>query len=236
MVGFWDPQILNFRIFFDVFSMSFFKRVSGGEKIDQKCEKGSVGPNFGRGLRWSPGSWGKERIGERTLQVEMRERMSRLASCDWTEPVARQSSTPLAHLRWPADLSPGAWGPPESSSKIPPPALFLAFCSIFGPSETRFKNDFGKTSKKVRKSRILASQNRSKNFPKRLRNRCPNKHMIFQTFLLENTIVAKASTSIPHCFFQYFLLVGHFSFNRFWHAFSVRKTTRKPCQNDIRTL
>ena len=98
--GVWEAKILNFRTFFDVFSMSFFKRASEGEKIDQKYEKTKLFRFLASGLRWSPGRWGKERIGEKTLLVELRERMSRLASCDWTEPISLAFSTPLAHLRW----------------------------------------------------------------------------------------------------------------------------------------
>ena len=75
--GFWEVKIVDFRIFFDVFSMSFFKRGSEGEKIDQKCEKTKLFRFLASGLRWSPGSWGKERIGERTLQIELRERTAR---------------------------------------------------------------------------------------------------------------------------------------------------------------
>ena len=57
---------------------------------------------------------------------------------------------------------------------------------IFSPSEARLKNDNEKTSKKTRKSRILASQNPSKIRPKCLQNRCPTKlaffHRIFAYF------------------------------------------------------
>ena len=75
--GVWEAKILDFRTFFDVFSISFFKRGSEGEKIDQKCEKTKLFRFLASGLRWSPGSWGKERIGERTLQIELRERTAR---------------------------------------------------------------------------------------------------------------------------------------------------------------
>ena len=75
--GFWEAKILDFRTFFDVFSISFFKRGSEGEKIDQKCEKTKLFRFLASGLRWSPASWGKERIGERTLQTELRERTAR---------------------------------------------------------------------------------------------------------------------------------------------------------------
>ena len=37
-----ESKILDFCIFFDVFSMSFFKRASEGEKIEKKCEKNKV--------------------------------------------------------------------------------------------------------------------------------------------------------------------------------------------------
>ena len=37
-------------------------------------------------------------------------------------------------------------------------------------------------------------------------------------------------------FFQYFLLVGHFSSNRFWHGFWVQKTFQKPVQNHLRAV
>ena len=88
----------------------------------------------------------------------------------------------------------------------------------------------------MRKSRILASQNPPKIHPKRIRNRCPNKHAILTQFLLEKTFVAKVPTSISYWFLQYFWLVGHFFSNRFWHAFSVPKTSLKPLQNKARTL
>ena len=49
--------------------------------------------------------------------------------------------------------------------------------SIFCPSETRFKNDFEKTPKKVRKSMILASQTPPKTYPKSSQKRVPKKHV-----------------------------------------------------------
>ena len=44
--------------------MSFFKRGSEDEKIGQKCEKTKLFRFLASGLRWSPGSWGKERKGK----------------------------------------------------------------------------------------------------------------------------------------------------------------------------
>ena len=56
----WEAKILDFRTFFDVFSMSFFKRASEGEKIEQKSMKNRMffgtsilsgfWEGFGRGL------------------------------------------------------------------------------------------------------------------------------------------------------------------------------------------
>ena len=37
--GFWEAKILDFRIFFDVFSKSFLKRVPEGEKIEPRSRK-----------------------------------------------------------------------------------------------------------------------------------------------------------------------------------------------------
>ena len=93
--------------------------------------------------------------------------------------------------------------------------------SIFCSSETLFENDIEKTSKKARKSRILASQTPPKTLPKWLQNRCSKKHAIFHGFGLKIFSVAKMPTSISYWFFQYFLLVGHFSLHRFFHVFSV---------------
>ena len=58
--------------------------------------------------------------------------------------------------------------------------------SIFCPSETRFKNDFEKTSKKMRKSMIWTSQNLPQTLPKRLQNRRSPKTAIFRCFLTTN--------------------------------------------------
>ena len=51
--GLWKAKILDFRIFFNVFSMSFFECDSGGEKIDKKCEKTKLFRFLASGLRWS---------------------------------------------------------------------------------------------------------------------------------------------------------------------------------------
>ena len=136
----------------------------------------------------------------------------------------------------PLYLSPGPRTFRRVGAKMTALSSLLVIFSIFWPSKKSFKICFEKITKKMRKSRFLASQNLPKILPKRLRNRCPKKHAIFHRFFLEKAFVARAPTSISYWFFQYFLLVGHFSSNRFWHAFWLRKTYQKPFQNDVRTL
>ena len=53
--------------------------------------------------------------------------------------------------------------------------FFSHFFSIFSPFQPRLKNDIEKTSKKLRKSRLLVSKNLSKTLPKTLPNRCSKK-------------------------------------------------------------
>ena len=60
--------------------MSFFKRGSEDEKIEKKCEKTKLFRFLASGLRWSPPLLGKGKDRAKTLLIEMRERMSRLAS------------------------------------------------------------------------------------------------------------------------------------------------------------
>mgnify|MGYP001206107243 CR=1 FL=1 len=91
-------------------------------------------------------------------------------------------------------------------------------------------------TKKVRKSRFSATQNPPKILPKRLRNRCSNKHAIFHRFLLQRASVAKAPTSILYWFLQYKMALGRFSSSCFLHGFGVQKTYQKPLKNDVRTL
>ena len=86
----------------------------------------------------------------------------------------------------------GSWSPlfvsPQEGGDHRNPSLNLRLLrlvgplgSIFCPSQACFKNDFEKTSKKVWKSRILASENPSKIYPKCLPNRCSKKHPIFES-------------------------------------------------------
>ena len=57
--GFWEPEILDFRIFFDVFSKQILKRVSEEKKIDQN------GPKDADDGFWGRGSGGPRAPGER---------------------------------------------------------------------------------------------------------------------------------------------------------------------------
>ena len=76
--GVWDPKIVAFRIFFDVFSMSKSKCVLKREKIAQKIEKSKLFHFLAPGLRCrgGPGEREKER-GVRILAEEFRRRISR---------------------------------------------------------------------------------------------------------------------------------------------------------------
>ena len=154
----------------------------------------------------------------------------RVLSCSASKAQAQISGLP------PLYLSPGLRTFRRADPKSPADLRRTTFFSIFSPSKTSSKVCFEKITKKVRKIRFLASQNPPKILLKCLRKRCPNKHAIFQRFLPEKASVARAPTSISYWFFQYFLLVGHFSSNRFSNAFWVQKTYQKPVQNDVRTL
>ena len=111
--------------------------------------------------------------------------------------------------------------------------------SIFVPSKMPSKFCFEKTSKKMRKSRILASQTPPKTLPKSYQNRGSKKHAIFHRFLLDVFLffnlrflenrgfpIGKSLIlrfSLKSCFYK---------FNAFW----VQKTYQKPFQNEVRTL
>ena len=114
--------------------------------------------------------------------------------------------------------------------------LFSHFFSIFSPSKARLKNDIEKTSKKMRKSRILASQTPPQTLPKSFQNRGSKKHAIFHRFLLEKPSAAKVPTSIPYWFLPIKMALGRFSSNRCLQAFSIQKAYQKPLQNQVRTL
>ena len=111
--------------------------------------------------------------------------------------------------------------------------------SIFGSSRARFKNDFEKTSKKVQKSRILASQTPPKTLPKSYQNRGPKKHAIFER-IFDNIFQNSKPRNLENINFPW----GKPLFLRFslktcfcnFHAFSVQKTYQKPFQNEVRTM
>ena len=56
---FGEAKILDFRTFFDVLSMSFFKRASEGGKIGHKFEKTKVFRFLAAGRRCTWTSWGE---------------------------------------------------------------------------------------------------------------------------------------------------------------------------------
>ena len=131
-------------------------------------------------------------------------------------------------------LSPGPRTFRRAGPKSPADLRLTVFFSIFWPSKTSSKISFEKMTKKVRKSRVSASQNPPKILPKRLRNRCSNKHAIFHRFLLQRASVAKAPTSILYWFLQYKMALGRFSSCCFLHGFGIQKTIQKRIKNHAR--
>ncbi len=94
----------------------------------------------------------------------------------------------LLHLKASAPslfLSLGAWGPPDRRPRFASSTFFGPLVLIFCSSETLFKIYMEKITQRMRKSRILASQNLPKTFPKSLPNGTSKKHAIFHGFLLE---------------------------------------------------
>ena len=71
----------------------------------------------------------------------------------------------------------------ENRRKIAGKKKLKLFFSIFCPSNLHSKICIEKITKKMRKSRILASQNPSKTLPKSSQNPCSKRHTFFQTFV-----------------------------------------------------
>ena len=111
--------------------------------------------------------------------------------------------------------------------------------SIFSPSEPRLKNDIEKTSKKVRKSRILASQTPPKTLPKSFQNRGSKKHAIFHRFLLDVFLFFNLRFLENRGFTIGKSLILKFSLKSCYRKFNVflfQKTYQKPFENEVRTL
>ena len=72
----------------------------------------------------------------------------------------------------------------RAASKICRARPWIGFFRDFLLSKKRSKFYIEKTSKKLRKSSILVSQNPPKSLPKSFQNRCPEKHSIFHRFWL----------------------------------------------------
>ena len=84
----------------------------------------------------------------------------------------------------PLYLSPGLRSFRRPGPKIRQLPTWTLFFWIFGLSKTSSKICFQKSSKKMRKSKFLASQNPPKTYPKCLQNRSSKKHRFFQGILL----------------------------------------------------
>ena len=109
----WEAKILDFRIFFDVFSLSFSERGSESEKIEKKCQQDAEVTFLGLDYGGPPPCWGEKKRGGN-------ESMS--ASCDWPNVLALGVESALdydparpAHLRWAADCN-----PPGGTTAAPP--------------------------------------------------------------------------------------------------------------------
>ncbi len=106
------------------------------------------------------------------------------------------------------------------------PKIFLFFACVF-------------SRKKMRKSRILTSQNHPQTLPKRLQNRCSKKHRFFRGFLLQFLHICYLGNleniNFPQgkpLFLRFSLKTCFCNFQRF----SAQKTYQKPFQNEVRTM
>ena len=81
----------------------------------------------------------------------------------------------------------------KAAPKLGPKTFLATFFSIFCPSNLHSKICIEKITKKMRKSRILASQNPSKTLPKSFQNRCSKRHTFFQSFLTIFFLIFKTS-------------------------------------------
>ena len=130
----------------------------------------------------------------------------------------------------PLYLSPGLRTFRVPGSKSPADLRQTLFFSIFWPSKTSSKIRFEKNAKKMRKSRILASQNPPKILQKRLRKRRPKKHAIFRRFRLDFRCMLQEPTSKKRAPTQCFVSFSHNSVD----TENLSKTTYQPSQNRYR--
>ena len=131
--------------------------------------------------------------------------------------------------------------PRPAQTAGPPPKLgkkwFLGyFFSIFYPSKLQCKFCIEKIPPKMRKSRILVSQNPPQTLPKSLQNRTPKKHAIlidlgvdFSSFFDSPTLKFYAHTQ---CFVRIFNFSPLPIAPRFW----LRKTSQKHLRNHPETM
>ena len=61
--GVWEAKTLDFRTFFDVFSMQNLDCNLEGQKIEKKSHQVPFFRFLAQGRRWSPGSWGEKKRG-----------------------------------------------------------------------------------------------------------------------------------------------------------------------------
>ena len=128
------------------------------------------------------------------------------------------------------------WDDRNPVTKFAPSAFSGLLNRFFCSSRACFKNVFEKTSKKLRKSWIWASQNRPKIHPKCLQNRNLKKHAIFHGFLLIFGCLLQEPNLKFHAPTQCFVSFSQPSSVRLWPACLVQKTYQKLFQNEARTL
>ena len=120
--GFWEgfgrglgDQNPRFSQFFRCFFEVIFEACFGRRKNQPKMWKNQTFPLFGGGFAVYGTLLGREyREGNKKISESLATRCSMLVSCVWCWGWWWWSSTPLAHLRWPAD-----WNPPGGTTAFP---------------------------------------------------------------------------------------------------------------------
>ena len=193
------------------------------------------------GRRWWPPPGGVQSAAHRKCAVRARSpAKSSSAKCqDQSQMANLKGQAHSARLKsyTPLFFSPQeGWDDRNPVTKFAPSAFSGLLNRFFCSSWMCFKNDFEKTSKKLRKSWILASQNFPQIHPKCLQNRCFKKHAIFHGFLLIFGCLLQQPNLKFHAPTQCFVSFSQKSGVRFWHAFLVQKAHQKPFQDETRTL
>ena len=79
--GVWEAKIVDFRTFFDIFSMQNLECNLEGQKIEKKGHKTSDCRLLAQGRRWSGASWGEKKRGVQEPDRELELAIRSLALC-----------------------------------------------------------------------------------------------------------------------------------------------------------